>query len=79
VATAENKKKETIKQGAIIGGGMLGGTAAGLAVSTLCGPGAPFCAIAVILAGSVAGGALSEAAVDSLDEELEEFTNWQLQ
>ncbi|WP_199225836.1 hypothetical protein [Chromobacterium sp. Panama] len=79
VAAAENKKKEAIRQGVIISGGMLGGTAAGLAVSTLCGPGAPFCAIAVILAGSVAGGVLSEVVVDSLDDELEEFANWQLQ
>lgn len=79
IAEAENKKKEAVRQGAIISGGVLGGAAAGLAVSTICGPGAPFCAIAVVLAGSIAGGALSETVVDSLDEELKEFANWQLQ
>lgn len=76
---ADNKKKETVKQGATIGGGVAGGAAAGLMVSTICGPGAPICAIAVVLAGSVAGGLLAESVVDSLDEELEEFSRWQMQ
>lgn len=79
VVNAENKKKEAIKQGAVIGGGMAGGVLAGLAITPLCGPGAPICAIAVVLAGSLAGGALTEHVIDSLDEELEEFSKWQMQ
>lgn len=79
VMGADNKKKEVVKQGATIGGGVAGGAAAGLMVSTICGPGAPICAIAVVLAGSVAGGLLAESIVDSLDEELEEFSRWQMQ
>ncbi|WP_197083064.1 hypothetical protein [Chromobacterium sp. LK11] len=79
VTSSENKTKETIKQGAVIGGGLAGGVFAGLAVSTLCGPGAPVCAVAVVLAGSVVGGALAESVVDNYDEELEEFTKWRIQ
>lgn len=36
--------------------------------------GAPICAIAVVLVGSVAGGAVA----DSLDEKLEEFSHWDI-
>ena len=56
----------------------MGGLLAGLGVSALCGPGAPICAIAVVLVGSIAGGVAGEAAVDSLDEELEEFSHWDI-
>jgi hypothetical protein len=73
---AENKEKESIKQGAIIGGGAAGGYLGGLAASAVCGPGAWVCAIGWILAGSTAGGFLADATVDSIDEELEEFTKW---
>ena len=51
---------------------------AALAVSTLCGPAAPMSAVAVILAGSFAGGYAAGEAIDSLDEELEEFTQWKM-
>ena len=56
----------------------MGGLLAGLGVSALCGPGAPICAIAVVLVGSVAGGVAGEAAADSLDEEIEEFSHWDI-
>lgn len=73
---ADDKAKETGRQGIILGGGAAGGALAGLSISLLCGPGAPVCAIAVVLAGSVAGGILGEYAADSLDDELEEFLTW---
>jgi len=77
ILTAENKTKETIRQGAIIGGGFAGGTVAGvLFVSVFCGPAAWVCAIAIVLLGSVVGGMLGEAAVDYFDEEVEEFSKW---
>ena len=37
----------------------------------MCGPGAPIFAIAVVLAGTIAGGVAGEAMASSLDEELE--------
>ncbi len=58
----------------IIGGGAAGGLLAGLGVSLICGPGAPFCAIAVVLAGGAVGG----IAADALDDELEEFSKWEV-
>jgi hypothetical protein len=76
IAIADNKPKETIKQGGIIAAGATGGWLAGLGVTALCGPGAPICAVAVVLVGSIAGGLLADAAIDSFDEELEEFTKW---
>ncbi|MGE5385429.1 MAG: hypothetical protein ACM3SV_06005 [Betaproteobacteria bacterium] len=78
VAIADNKPKEAVRQGAIIGGGLAGGWLAGLAVSAICGPGAPICAVAVVLVGGIAGGLAAESAVDAFDDELEEFTRWQM-
>ena len=61
-----------------MGSGAVGGLLAGLGVSALCGPGAPICAIAVVLVGSIAGGVAGEAVAHSLDEELEEFSHWDI-
>jgi len=77
IANADNKPKEVIKQGITIGGGLAGGALAGLAVSAVCGPGAPFCAIGLMLGGGVASGWAASEFADSLDDELEEFTKWQ--
>ncbi|HHR6139476.1 MULTISPECIES: hypothetical protein [Providencia] len=76
ILDAENKPKEAIKQGMTVGGGVLGGWLAGFAVTPLCGPGAPVCAIAVVLLGGTAGGIAGSVAADSLDDEIEEFTKW---
>jgi 23S rRNA maturation mini-RNase III len=78
ILNADNKPKETARQGIIVGGGALGGVFAGMGVSALCGPGAPICAIAVVLAGSVVGGVTGGVVADSLDEELEEFSQWDI-
>lgn len=78
ILNAENKPKETARQGVIIGGGAAGGLLAGMGVSAFCGPGAPFCAIAVVLAGSIAGGVAGGVVAESLDEELEEFSHWDI-
>lgn len=78
ILNAENKPKESIKQGVQIGGGVAGGWLAGLAVAPLCGPGAPVCAIALVLLGSAAGGIVGSVVADSLDEEIEEFTTWKI-
>lgn len=78
ILNADNKPKETARQGIIVGSGAVGGLLAGLGVSALCGPGAPICAIAVVLVGSIAGGVAGEAVAHSLDEELEEFSHWDI-
>ncbi|WP_198597591.1 hypothetical protein [Enterovibrio norvegicus] len=78
ILNAENKPKEAVRQGIQISGGVAGGWLAGLAVSTVCGPGAPICAVALILAGSVVGGVAGSYLSDYLDEEIEEFTKWQI-
>jgi hypothetical protein len=78
ILNAENKPKETARQGIIVGSGAVGGILAGMGVSAICGPGPPICAIAVVLVGSVAGGVASGAIADSLDEELEEFSHWDI-
>ncbi|MGE8099623.1 hypothetical protein [Pseudomonas fluorescens] len=78
ILNAENKVKETARQGLIMGGGAAGGILAGLGVSAFCGPGAPICAFAVVIVGTVAGGFAGQTAADSLDEELEEFSHWNI-
>lgn len=76
ILNAEDKAKETARQATIVGGGVLGGFLAGLGVSALCGPGAPVCAIAVVLVGSAAGGIAGGVAADTFDAELEELAHW---
>lgn len=77
IINADNKEKEAIKQSATIAGGAAGSWF-GASASIVCGPGAPICAIAFILAGGLVGGWLASGLVDSVDEELEEFTRWQV-
>ena len=79
IANADNHAKESIRQGVAISGGVAGGILASLGVSTVCGPGAPVCAIALILAGSISGGILASEVNDMLDEEYEEWTKWNIQ
>ncbi|WP_128083092.1 hypothetical protein [Collimonas arenae] len=78
IAVADNKQKESIRQGAIITGGVAEGSLAGLAVSTLSGSGAPFCPVAVVLAASIVVGYAAEKTTDAFDDELEEFTRWNI-
>ncbi|MBX8559274.1 hypothetical protein K5D56_05255 [Pseudomonas cichorii] len=78
IMNADNHVKEAARQGMIIGGGAAGGGLAGLTVSALCGPGAPVCAVAIVLAGTIVGGIAASLAADSLDEELEEFSKWEV-
>jgi hypothetical protein len=78
ILNAENKIKETARQGLIVGGGAAGGILAGLGVSALCGPGAPICAFAVVIVGTIVGGVAGGTVADSFDEELEEFSHWDI-
>lgn len=76
IVSAENKVKETARQGLVVGFGGLGGLVAALGVSTICGPAAPVCAVALVLVGSTAGGIAGSLVADYMDEELEEFSKW---
>ena len=78
ILNAENQPKEAIKQGMGIGGAMAGGWLAGLGVSTACGPGAPICSLVVVIIGSIGGSMIGSAVADSLDDEIEEFTKWNI-
>ncbi|WP_321817922.1 MULTISPECIES: hypothetical protein [unclassified Paraburkholderia] len=78
VATATDKVAEVNRQGAIIGGSLLGGVLADAAVASLCGPGAPVCAYALVVLGSMAGAIAAGSANDLYQEELQEYMKWQI-
>ncbi|WP_415763962.1 hypothetical protein [Pseudomonas sp. CP4] len=78
ILNADDKAKETARQATILGGGAAGGFLAGLGISAICGPGAPACAIAVVLIGSIAGGIAGGVAADTFDAELEELAHWDI-
>lgn len=78
IANADNKQKEAIKQGIAIGGGAAGTALAGLAVSTVCGPGAPFCAIGLMLAAGITSGLAASKLAEAMDDEIDEFTKWNI-
>jgi len=55
VATAEDKQRQAVKEGATAGAGILGGIGGGALAGLACGPGAPVCvAIGVFLGGALA-------------------------
>jgi hypothetical protein len=78
VVNAQNKVKEVIKQGAVMAGGLSGTILAGSAASLVCGPGAPVCAVALLIGGGIAAGWVASEVVELFDDELEEFTRWQV-
>jgi hypothetical protein len=78
VATAKDKGYEVNRQASGIGGSLLGGALAGMAVGSICGPGAPVCAFAVVAAGSLAGAEIMEKANELYQAELQEFLKWQI-
>jgi hypothetical protein len=77
IVNAENKSKEAIRQGTVISAGLLGTMLASGAAGVVCGPGAPICTIALLLAAGSSFGLTASIAVDFFDDELEEFTRWQ--
>ena len=76
VIGAKDKVKEAARQGSIIAGGMIGGSLAGLAVSFVCGPAEPACAMALVFIGSNLGGMAAEAGNDVYQDELPVFMHW---
>lgn len=78
IANAENKRKEAVRQGAMISGGIAATALAGLTVSTVCGPAFPACTIGFLLAAGGIGGWATSELLDTFDEEIEEFSKWQM-
>lgn len=77
---AENREKESIRQGTTIFTGMATGAATTMAVSTpaeaACGPAAPLCMFVAGLVGSAIGGWGAYKLLEAYDAEIEEFTTW---
>lgn len=77
---AENKEKESIRQGTTIIAGMATGAATTVAVSApaeaACGPAAPLCVFLAGLVGSAIGGWGAYKLLEAYDAEIEEFTTW---
>ncbi len=55
VTTAENKAEAVGREAAALGGGILGGAAAGAATGLVCGPGAPVCSTVLVFVGGALG------------------------
>ncbi len=65
IATADDKLNAAAKEGAVIGGGLLGSIAGGAAAGLACGPGAPVCVGIGVFVGGVMFAIGSEIAYDS--------------
>jgi len=76
ILAADDKVTAASRQGTVIQGGLLGGYLAGLGTSLLCGPGAPICAIAIAIVGTVGGAVVTEYAFDQYEIEIQELQRW---
>jgi hypothetical protein len=65
IATAEDKLMASAKEGAVIGGGLLGSVAGGAAVGLACGPGSPVCVTIGVFIGGVMFAIGAEITFDS--------------
>lgn len=65
IATADDKLRATAKEGAVIGGGILGSVAGGAAAGLACGPGAPICVGIGVFVGGVMFALGAEITYDS--------------
>ena len=73
IVHAKDKVREAARQGSIIAAGMIGGAAAGAAVSFICGPAEPICAVATVTIGSNLGGMAGQVMFDFYQDELDAF------
>lgn len=78
ISKADDKVTETARQGTVIEGGLIGTALAGLTVGAICGPGAPVCAIAVLIIGATAASTLTDVGYDYYLDELKEFQAWRI-
>jgi len=75
IADAENKPKELIRQGVILGSSAAGGRLAGRAAAARCGPNW-ICVGFSVLVGGMFGGTVANETIEYLDDEIEEFSKW---
>ncbi|MBC8729464.1 hypothetical protein [Paraburkholderia sp. UCT2] len=73
IINAKDKIREAAKQGDIIAAGFIGGAIAGGAVSFLCGPAEPVCAVATVSIGAAMGSQVGEHIQDWYDSALTSF------
>jgi len=78
IMNADDKLKETFRQGVTIGSGVFGAWLGSVLAGSLCGPGAPICVVGIMAATGVAAGTLGAVAVNAMDEELDEFSRYWL-
>lgn len=72
---AQNKLRQSAKEGATLIGGALGGAAANASAGFLCGPGAPICVTALFVIGGVAGAIVAGMAADEVLDQ-REIVGW---
>jgi len=61
IATAQDKRKATAREGVVLGGGFAGSVAGGAAAGLACGPGAPVCVTVGVFIGAALGALGAEA------------------
>lgn len=66
ITTAEDKSRQTAKEGVTTGAGMLGGMAGGAAAGLACGPGAPVCVTVGVFIGGIAATLGADFAFENL-------------
>jgi hypothetical protein len=76
ITNAKDKLREAARQGNIIAASMIGGAVAGAAVSFICGPAEPMCAIATVAIGSNLGGMAGQVITNVYEEELQFFNSF---
>lgn len=72
---AKDRIREAVKQGSIVAGGIIGGTA-GASISFLCGPAEPACVGTLMILGSEAGAKAGLMAYEIHSEQWEVFQEW---
>jgi hypothetical protein len=79
ILESNDRVTEAARQGTVIQGGVLGGYLAGLGIASLCGPGAPICALAVVLIGTGAGAMVTEYGFSAYQIKIKELQEWGIQ
>jgi hypothetical protein len=76
VWTADNKIEAGLNEAIVFGGGAAGGALAGAATGLVCGPGAPFCSMALFIVGGIMGALAAQTATTLYADELRDFATW---
>ncbi|MDR5736561.1 MULTISPECIES: hypothetical protein [unclassified Caballeronia] len=79
ILRADDKVTEVARQGTVIGGGVLGGYVTGMSTAALCGTGAPLCALAIAILGTISGSVVTEYAFDQYEIAVKELQKWGIQ